>query len=221
MHASLNEIESLCKKAARGAGLSWGLAEEAGKAARWLSAHGLDGPGVLAQQLQENDGCAYAQLAPDVRAEPWQGPGHALCPLIAGATLSDHAQRLRHNGHIELRHVAHPQLLLPFASSIARQLGLWLELSWEACRLRFAPSGEVWLIQAQNLGAASTAQVRCAGVHPTESLAEPHARALAGRIPELGDTPQHDLDQLAARTYVPASEASRLLGAGAGLSDNN
>ena len=36
MHASLNEIESLCKKAARGAGMSWGLAEEAGKAAKWL-----------------------------------------------------------------------------------------------------------------------------------------------------------------------------------------
>ncbi|MEX5611478.1 DUF3726 domain-containing protein, partial [Pseudomonas protegens] len=32
MHASLNEIESLCKKAARGAGRAWGLAEEAGKA---------------------------------------------------------------------------------------------------------------------------------------------------------------------------------------------
>ncbi|PUA45145.1 DUF3726 domain-containing protein [Pseudomonas protegens] len=217
MHASLNEIESLCKKAARGAGLSWGLAEEAGKAARWLSAHGLDGPGVLAQQLQENDGCAYAQLAPDVSAEPWQGPGHALCPLIAGATLSDHAHLLRHNGDIELRHVAHPQLLLPFASSIARQLGMWLELSWEACRLRFAPTGEAWLIQAQSLGAASTAQVRCASVPP----AEPLGKALVGKIPELGDSPQHDLDHLAARTYVPASEASRLLGAGAGLSDNN
>ncbi|WP_443692938.1 DUF3726 domain-containing protein [Pseudomonas protegens] len=139
MHASLNEIESLCKKAARGAGLSWGLAEEAGKAARWLSAHGLDGPGVLATQLRQNDGCAYQQLAPDVSAEPWQVPGHALCPLIAGATLSDHSYLLRNNGRIELRQVAHPQLLLPFASATARQLGLWLELSWNGCCLKFSP----------------------------------------------------------------------------------
>lgn len=217
MHASLNEIESLCKKAARGAGLSWGLAEEAGKAARWLSAHGLDGPGVLATQLRQNDGCAYQQLAPDVSAEPWQVPGHALCPLIAGATLSDHAYLLRSNGRIELRQVAHPQLLLPFASATARQLGLWLELSWNGCCLKFSPSGEAWLVHAQNLGAATAAQVRCACAAPGGILGKP----LAGSIPDLGDSPQHELDHLAARTYVPASEASRLLGAGAGLSDNN
>ena len=36
---SLNEIESLAKKAARGAGLDWGLAEEAGKTTRcWVIA---------------------------------------------------------------------------------------------------------------------------------------------------------------------------------------
>ena len=45
---SLNEIETLSRKAARGAGLSWGLAEEAGKATRWLAAAGLPGPQVLA-----------------------------------------------------------------------------------------------------------------------------------------------------------------------------
>ena len=37
---SRNEVASLCMKAARGAGMSWGLAEEAGFAAAWLVQHG-------------------------------------------------------------------------------------------------------------------------------------------------------------------------------------
>ena len=32
MNLSLNEVDAMAKKAARGAGYSWGLAEEAGKA---------------------------------------------------------------------------------------------------------------------------------------------------------------------------------------------
>ena len=39
---SLNELEAEVKKAIKGAGLSWGLAEEGSKAVRWLAAHGAD-----------------------------------------------------------------------------------------------------------------------------------------------------------------------------------
>lgn len=92
MNLSLNEIEALCKKAARGAGMSWGLAEEAAKAARWLSAQGMEGPALLAAQLRLNDGTDYAQLAPRIEADRWSSAGRSMCPLIAGATLSDHAQ---------------------------------------------------------------------------------------------------------------------------------
>ena len=74
MHASLNEIESLCKKAARGAGLSWGLAEEAGKAARWLSAHGLDGPGVLARS------CDRMTAVPTSNWPRMSAPSPGRCP---------------------------------------------------------------------------------------------------------------------------------------------
>ncbi|MEF9603350.1 DUF3726 domain-containing protein, partial [Paracoccus sp. PXZ] len=47
MLLSRNETEALCLKAARGAGMSWGLAEEAAFAAGWLGAHGIDGAGAL------------------------------------------------------------------------------------------------------------------------------------------------------------------------------
>jgi hypothetical protein len=61
---SLNEIEAQLRKAARGAGLPWGLAEEAGKAARWLAMHGIDGLPASAALFEQNDGRPYDELAP-------------------------------------------------------------------------------------------------------------------------------------------------------------
>ena len=51
MSYSLNEMEATAKRAARGAGYSWGLAEEASKATRWLCTQGLDGAAELAHVL--------------------------------------------------------------------------------------------------------------------------------------------------------------------------
>ncbi len=63
MICSLNEIEALARKAARGGGMSWGLAEEAGKAVRWLSDNGFPGPWLLSKLLLQNDGKPYSELA--------------------------------------------------------------------------------------------------------------------------------------------------------------
>ena len=52
MSYALNEVEATAKRAARGAGYSWGLAEEASKATRWLCAKGIDGSAVLAGLLE-------------------------------------------------------------------------------------------------------------------------------------------------------------------------
>jgi hypothetical protein len=61
---SLNEVETLAAKAARGAGLSWGGAEEIGRAARLLARAGRDWPAlVLALGALEGDGAEAAALA--------------------------------------------------------------------------------------------------------------------------------------------------------------
>ena len=66
LHLSRNEIESLCTKAARGAGMAWGLAEEAGYAAGWLTSRGLDGAGLLAGQLRSAQGKSWQEICPVV-----------------------------------------------------------------------------------------------------------------------------------------------------------
>jgi len=205
MSFSLNEVEATAKKAARGAGYSWGLAEEAGKATRWLSAQGLDGCGALAALLQEP-----RHESPTRDGDIWSANG-ALCPLASGAALSDFAADLA-AGPIRLIEVAHPQLLLPFAAGAARQMGTVLTLACDTLTARTDGAG-VDLAHIPSPPGTSDVQVSLGGrmgaalPHQTRAASDPAIWAV--------------LTGLAARTYAPATDASRRLGAGAGLSDND
>lgn len=212
MSFALNEIEATAKRAARGAGLSWGMAEEAAKAARWLSSQGIDGAAVLAAVLEQNDGKAAADLRPASLSGEWQADGGTLCPLLAGASLSDCAARLA-EGRITLQAVSHPAMLLPFAAAAAAQLGKVVTLEWEGCAAvtdgrSVSISGDA-LLQASASGASASLG---------GSLAAPVEQATRA----TPDTAAWDsLNRFAHRTFAPATEASRLAGAGAGLSDND
>ena len=92
MTYALNEIEAMGKRAARGVGCDWGIAEEAAKAVRWLAMHRLPGPELLADLLTLNDGRSYADLAPVTVEGVWEATSGSLCPLVAGAALADRAE---------------------------------------------------------------------------------------------------------------------------------
>ncbi|MCB1452173.1 MAG: DUF3726 domain-containing protein [Rhizobiaceae bacterium] len=216
MNLSLNEIEALCKKAARGAGMSWGLAEEAAKAARWLSAQGMEGPALLAAQLRLNDGTDYAQLAPRIEADRWSSAGRSMCPLIAGATLSDHAQLITGGSAIVLEAVSCPVLLAPFASRLASSRGEAVALSWPGCHLYFDAAGTMFCGPASDPSAGDVVAVTC-----EISPAQVNSSVVKGPAPAVAEAVLSYLTGLASRTYVPATEASRAQGAGSTLSDND
>lgn len=91
MLCSLNEIETQVRKAVRGAGYEWGLAEEAAKAARWLALHGHHAIALFVGLCERFDRCRYAERAPAATEGVWRARGGVLCPLIAGAALGDFA----------------------------------------------------------------------------------------------------------------------------------
>lgn len=62
---SLNEVEALAGKAARGAGLAWGEAEDVGRAARWLARHGFDWAAALLSGLEQPEGLRAALALAD------------------------------------------------------------------------------------------------------------------------------------------------------------
>jgi hypothetical protein len=214
MSHSLNEVEATAKRAARGAGFCWGLAEEAGKAARWLCANGQDGCGVLARLLDDLDGEPLSALSPMSLDGEWTSPSGRLCPLMAGVTLSDCASRLD-EGDIIMSGVMHPALILPFSASAAQQRKGDVTVSWDGLSAVTNSSGMRLVEAASAFTAVAAARVRVRSGGTVDPLT-PHATRATPDAEHWAT-----LNRFAHRTYAPASEASRLLGAGAGLSDND
>ena len=209
MNFSLNEMEATAKRATRGAGYSWGQAEEASKAARWLCAQGMDGAGVLAGLLEQ--GLASDPLAhrPGQIDRLWLSE-RALCPLSAGPLLSDAAHLLK-TGPVEMRNVAEPALLLPFACHAARLLKEVLTIEIDGAQMM--TDGERLVAPDSLPDTVNKVVVTHGGALTTPR--KQNARA----CPDPQDWGV--LNRFAHRTYAPATEVSRRRGAGAGLSDND
>lgn len=216
MSHSLNEIEAMSKRAGRGAGLSWGLAEEAAKGTRWLSAFGFPGTELLADLLELNDRIPPIDVSPvSLSAEVWHAPARRMSPLIAGASLSDCAVRLLERGTITMENVSLPLLAVPFMGGAALRLGVPVAVEWDGARL--ATDGKQLCVQAspEALEARQAQRLVFSAPADMSGRREPVLRA---------DVSEESWDRLAAfahRTFAPATDESRLRGAGAGLSDND
>ena len=214
MNLSLNEVEATARKAARGVGYDWGLCEEAGRAARWLCSFGLDGCGALARQLRLADGTDLRAAAPEIGVDVWRARAGNMCPLFAGAAVSDFAFRLEAEAMV-LESVMTPILLLPFAGAAARRTGAALAIEWQGFAA-VASGPELGLGTGLLSGYATRAE------RAKISAGGKVARSLR-RVTRAGPDPSDwlALERFARRTYAPATAESRLLGAGAGLSDND
>lgn len=184
---SYNEIQSIARKAASGAGLPHGVAEEVGNAAAWLSIRGVDAISLVVDALAEGEGCAAIL----------DGLG-AIDELCAGGT-----------GTVALDGDA-AVLLVGLAGAAAAERGDALGLDRDigtivplAC-LNDVRSLSMPVVLCL-VGEGAIASRVAVAPRPTATGAAAYAAAL----------------ELAARTYVPASELSRTLGAGAGTTDND
>jgi len=212
MNLSLNEVEAMARKAARGAGYDWGLAEEASKAARWLCSRNMDGCAILARWLDEADGQELEDLRPVSLNLPWRGRAGRLCPISAGAALSDCAGQLRSSG-LQLDNLHSPLLLLPYAAAAAGRLGAPLRIDWDSKQAIVSAQGDVSItadMAAETC--ANTVQILIAEASPSQTPIQ--TRAIAN------DRDWEILNGFAGRTYAPNTEESRRLGAGGGMTDS-
>jgi hypothetical protein len=192
MSHSLNEFEALCKKAAKGSGLYWGHAEEAGRAARLLSRSGIDHGSLLLVALTNFDeNCSL-----------WIGP--ALCDTGLDLQLES-----------ELQKVCAPGLLLAFLTLMVSDNDTCLEIEWADFKASISVAG----IFCDKLDTATVELAERVVIRQVKSvsgaLLPVYSRA------EIPQSTIKKLLELAGRTYAPATEASRLAGAGAGLNDND
>lgn len=210
MIVSFNEVETTILKAARGAGMEWGLAEEAAQAARFLARLRLPFETPFLHLFSTRVWEA-APLFEGTRLRPGH-PDAWLCPIRAGACLSD----LGVTCVTKLKRLVSPLLILPFAARTVEKI----ELAWNGVRLRVGP-----------LGVLRVAGEVCAlAAHEAEEVSfSPFADDRAGvwmRPAPAGGANVDDaswarLQEFEALTYVPASAKSRASGAGAGEIDND
>jgi len=213
---SLSEINALCFKAARGAGLGWGEAEEAGWAAAWLTRAGMPGPSIILAWL----GDVATLVRPVPAPGHWVPRGRAHCPLRAGIALADFAGLSEGPGaqRLCIEAVAHPLVTLPFVARAAGRLDLGLRIGWDR--------GNVALDSAGLLPRTAIPDGRhheAADLAVTAFEAPPRAgeaRHGTATIRLISFDHWQALDALALRITVPPSAQSRT-GAGAAGDDND
>lgn len=215
MSWSLGETRALAVKAARGAGLPWGLAEEAGFAAQWLQRRSAPGVAALAQYLgwrQKNQTAINALQR--LSEEPVAGG--IYCPLALGSAIADAKQLYIHVPVM----VRQPLLLAPFLAISSSRTASTLVFSGakiilSATTLRTSANRETLLsdqaVVHMHSVDSSDDFTGIAGNHPVE-----HRRVAQTEVTHI-----EVLRKLAAHTYAPATTESRLSGAGAGTSDND
>jgi hypothetical protein len=192
---SLNEVETLAQKAARGAGLPWGVAEDTGRAAAWIARRVGDWAGVLLALLE----------LPPPRDES---------PLLLAGPLAD---SFPGGAPLRIARVVAPLWVLPgLLATAAHPVAIRLDDAEIRCNPGDDPGATLPL---EALAAMAEAALvlqfppaplpRLANVWPVR-FHRNRVRAAAWRR----------LEAFAHLTYVPPSDHSRRTGAGAGLLDD-
>ncbi len=204
----MNETEALARRAAQGAGRSWGVAEDAAMATRWLCAANLPGLELLAGLLEKSDQVTEADFSPVSTTGAWRGGGGMLCPVLAGAAFSDSATTRSVRAAVVMNHVLYPAFVMPFVGRTASRLECWPTVEWNT--IEVSTNGGVIIIDGNrdDLNAASAARLCCVA---NDDLISMDASSKRQRVdPECWATLSH----YAHRMYAPATEQSRLYGAG-------
>jgi len=209
MSWSLGEIDALATKAARGSGMDWGLADEAGYAVKWLQRRQLPGVAALCRYLSWRQ-AGEITIWPDDTARD----GH-YCPIATGAAYGDGV----FGDDVQFARVRTPLLLVPFIALRATTSPVCLSMG----KAVFALSQEKFGFSANDtaiLMNSSTCQIYAASDDELPEMMT-IANAAIPRVPITASACITVLNGFAKNTYAPATEASRLAGAGAGLNDND
>lgn len=196
MSWSVGEAGALALKAARGAGMTWGQAEEAGFAVRWLQQRNVPGIAALSVYLAQYDPHKMDKFS---------------CPINIGCAISDMALTPPSN----LGRVHTPVLLLPFIAAIAIDTSVRLRIGGVTI--------DVFNHDFESGAAISNMQRTKGECHlelgdSTNFIANGQC---AMRVPDTAKDAMAVLEQFAQRTYAPSTEESRLSGAGADADVND
>ena len=253
MDYSLNEIAATTRKAVRGAGYPWGIADEAAANLYWMYSHWLNGCSHLVRVLRQLDQADLQDHTPDCLDLRWRASTGPLCPLMTSCAVTDRVRSLSETSSLTLEKVLEPLLLIRsvyylagFVESV-RMNWLNYELVTDGRTIEGSDSLSGLLMDfsspVENPGHNSDEKLKSEQLIASDNqvadvtlsftgLSKDHKRGKRAAAffvnpddlntrAQVESTIWHALEELAGRTYAPATEESRLKGAGSGLSDND
>lgn len=224
---SLNETASLLRLAAKGAGYSWGHADEVSRAGYWLTSRNFPAPALIAnllRQLQTEDRVDHfmpvMEQGDSAHTTVFKAVGSYLCPILLGSTISDGVVLINRSDKICCFNVKSPALLLPFIADLSQRLNQTVSVSFDSNKVIVDDTH----IRVDNRDVMSleVAKSIVVALHIENEFVfgkadKPEQCSRVSVEPAIWQL----LEEFAHRTYAPATESSRLLGAGAGTLDND
>ena len=203
---SIGETAALAVKAARGAGMPWGLADEVGFTVSWLQERGLPDLSALSRYLQWHESELFV-VWPEIPPT-----NYAYCPIKLGCAYIDGVT----SQFIRFGSIREPLLMIPFIAK--RNLSLAVDIKLDELSISLINNQ---LISDQLNSEFLLTEANCVITRSTTIIESTTAEEYSDRVPHTFVECIRTLNEFAQKTYAPATEESRLTGAGAGLNDND
>ena len=117
---SFSEIETAVKRATRGIGFSWGVAEEVGKNIRLLEMFGLPGFKNINQYFKVLRNQDFEKIS---TISTINNSNNLYCPITMGLNFFDQSIHLKDANNIQINNLGFPLLFIPFVSRTSEIIG--------------------------------------------------------------------------------------------------
>ena len=200
---SFSEIETISKRASRGAGFSWGVSEEIGKSVRLMEMFGLPGILYLTSYLNQIGNHNYQKIT--IISADNISNNIPYCPISVGLNFMDQVHNLEKIDKINFSNLAYPLLIVPFLSRSSEIIGKKILLNLENFKFLFNYNQSIFS-NFDNSFIEKTTKFFISFNQNEDSFDK-----------MTWDT----LYKISQKTFVDETESSKNTSAGAGLTDND
>ena len=201
---TLSEIDTTSKRAAKGAGFSWGISEEIGKNMRLLELFGLSGIKNLNKYLKDYKLKQFQKIA--LISEINETKKNPFCPIILGTNFIDQVNLFDKKNNIKIINVAFPILFLPFVSRASEVIGKRIFLKIDEKEFLLNLNQSIFSSYLKNEILENCNSISINFIENNNSFNENEWK---------------ELYKLSEDTFVEETESLKIGAAGAGLTDND
>jgi hypothetical protein len=201
---TLSEIDITSKRAAKGAGFSWGISEEIGKNMRLLELFGLSGIKNLNKYLKDYKKKQFQKIT--LISDTNEANEYPFCPIILGTNFIDQVNLLDKKNIIKIINVAFPILFLPFVSRASEIIGKRIFLKIDEKEFLLNLNQSIYSNYLKNEILEKCNSISINFIENNNSFNENEWK---------------ELYKLSEDTFVEETESLKIGAAGAGLTDND